>query len=80
MLLKRIVILILVSMIRFYQLLISPILKNNCRYLPTCSEYTIESLHQHGIKKGLFFSFKRILSCHPFGRSGYDPVKKKFKG
>ena len=66
-----------VVVIKLYQWLISPILKTNCRYLPTCSEYTILSLQEHGILKGLFLTFKRIFSCHPFGREGYDPVPKK---
>ena len=66
-----------VVVIRLYQWFISPILKTNCRYLPTCSEYAILSLQEHGILKGLFLTFKRISSCHPFGGEGYDPVPKK---
>ena len=77
--LKKIIIYSFLLIIRIYQLLISPILKTNCRYLPTCSEYTIESLKQHGIKKGLYLSSKRILNCHPYGGHGYDPVPKKLR-
>ena len=54
-------------------------LKTNCRYLPTCSEYSIESFKEHGVIIGFYFSVKRILKCHPLGKSGYDPVPKKSK-
>ena len=66
-----------ILIIKLYQLLVSPILKTNCRYLPTCSEYTILSLTEYGIFKGLYLSLKRIFSCHPYGGEGYDPVPKK---
>ena len=67
----------LVLTIRFYQLIISPILKTSCRYAPTCSEYAVESLNDHGLIKGSYYAIKRVLHCHPFGGSGYDPVPKK---
>ena len=74
---------IIIKIINFYQYLISPLLGNNCRYLPTCSEYFIDSLNEHGVFKGIFNGIKRILSCHPVkflgGSEGYDPVKKKSK-
>ena len=74
---------LLIKIIKIYQLLISPYLGNNCRYLPTCSEYTIEALKEYGLIKGLFKSLKRILSCHPIkflgGGEGFDPVKKQMK-
>ncbi len=66
--------LIIVKIIRLYQLMISPLLGSNCRYSPTCSTYSIKSLKKHGLMKGGRLSIKRILSCHPFGKSGYDPV------
>ena len=70
----------LIKTIKFYKLIISPYLGNNCRYLPTCSEYFIESLEVYGLKKGLYRGFKRILTCHPIkflgGSEGFDPVKK----
>ena len=66
-------------MIKIYQFLISPLLGNSCRYFPTCSEYSIDSLKTYGFFKGLFYSLKRILSCHPWGSNGYDPVKKEMK-
>ena len=61
----------------------SPLLGQSCRYLPTCSEYSIEALKEFGLIKGSFMSLKRILSCHPVkllgGSSGFDPVKKEMK-
>ena len=74
---------ILIGIIKIYKLFISPYVGNNCRYLPTCSEYFIDSLNEHGVFKGIFNGIKRILSCHPVkflgGSEGYDPVKKKSK-
>jgi len=57
-----------------YQKFISPVLLPSCRFSPTCSQYSIESLNKHGLLKGLWLSLKRISKCHPFGGSGYDPV------
>ncbi len=76
---KTIIISILIFLIKIYQWVISPLLKTNCRYLPTCSEYSIESLKKHGIIKGIYLSLKRILNCHPFGDEGFDPVPKNTK-
>ena len=70
---------ILIKLIKFYRYLISPLLGQSCRYLPTCSEYSIEALRTYGFFKGLFLSVKRIFSCHPWGRGGFDPVKKEMK-
>ena len=70
---------ILIKLIKFYQYLLSPLIGHSCRYLPTCSEYSIEALKTFGFLKGLSLSLKRILSCHPWGNSGFDPVKKKIK-
>ena len=73
--------LIIIKIIKLYQFLISPYLGNNCRYLPTCSEYFIDSLNEYGLIKGSIKGIKRILSCHPIkflgGNEGYDPVGKK---
>ena len=70
-----------VGIIKFYQYLLSPILGNKCRYLPSCSEYYIESLKIHGLTKGSYLGIKRIMSCHPFkilgGGSGLDLVPNK---
>ena len=70
-----------ISLIRLYQYLLSPFFGNKCRYLPTCSEYYIESLKVHGLIKGSYLGVKRIFSCHPFkllgGGSGLNFVPKK---
>jgi uncharacterized protein len=65
---------ILIIPIKIYKYFISPVLPNACRYVPTCSEYAIEALKKHGPIKGLYLAIKRILSCNPWGGSGYDPV------
>ena len=70
---------ILIKFIKIYKFLVSPLLGSSCRYFPTCSEYSIESLKTYGLFKGLFLSLKRILSCHPWGSGGFDPVKKEMK-
>ena len=68
----------LILIIKFYKYLISPYFPSSCRYLPTCSEYLIDSLKLNGIFKGTFLGIKRILRCHPIkilgGKSGYDPA------
>ena len=66
----------LIVLIKIYQLLISPLFPPSCRFTPTCSHYSIEALRKHGIIKGGWLSVKRILRCHPWGGSGYDPVPK----
>jgi len=58
----------------FYKYSISPLFPPRCRYVPTCSQYTIEAVSKYGIFKGGYLATKRILSCHPWGGSGYDPV------
>ena len=74
---------ILIHLIKGYKFLISPLLGNSCRYLPTCSEYSMEALKTYGLFKGLYLSLKRILSCHPIkflgGGDGFDPVNKDMK-
>jgi putative membrane protein insertion efficiency factor len=60
--------------VRFYQIFLSPILPRSCRYTPTCSHYAVEALEKHGLIKGGYLAAKRILSCHPWGGSGFDPV------
>lgn len=60
--------------IRIYQWGISPLLGNKCRYTPTCSQYGVEALKKHGLFKGGYLTVKRILSCHPWGGHGHDPV------
>lgn len=63
-----------VVIIRIYQLSISPFLGANCRYTPTCSQYSIEAIEKHGPFKGGWLAIKRISSCHPWGGHGHDPV------
>ena len=64
-----------ISLINIYKYLISPLLGNNCRFLPTCSEYTKEAIIKFGLVKGTSLGFKRIIKCHPWGKSGHDPIK-----
>ncbi|HEY3145396.1 MAG TPA: membrane protein insertion efficiency factor YidD [Dongiaceae bacterium] len=64
----------LTAPIRLYQWTISPLLGVNCRYAPSCSEYAIEAIATHGIARGGWFALRRVLRCHPWGGSGYDPV------
>ena len=60
--------------IKLYQYTISPIIGPRCRYLPSCSNYALEAIDKHGVTKGMFLSIKRISKCHPWGKSGHDPV------
>ena len=65
---------ILLKLISFYRRGISPMTPPSCRFTPTCSQYAIEALRKHGVFKGLYLAVRRILRCHPWGGSGYDPV------
>ena len=60
--------------IRVYQWTISPLLGVNCRYAPSCSAYAVEAIETHGMTRGGWLAVRRILRCHPWGGSGYDPV------
>ena len=64
-----------INLINVYKYLISPLLGNNCRFLPTCSEYTKESIIKFGLVYGVWLGLKRIVKCHPWGKGGYDPIK-----
>ena len=66
--------LICIGLIRFYQLVLSPILPSACRYTPTCSHYTLEAIKKHGPFKGGYLGARRILRCNPWGGHGHDPV------
>ncbi len=74
---------ILIFIIKIYKRMVSPYLGNNCRYLPTCSDYFIECLKIYGLLQGSIKGIKRILTCHPIkifgGGEGFDPVIKKEK-
>jgi len=71
---KWIVSKIIVFLIRIYQLSISPFLGSNCRYQPTCSQYSVDAVSKYGPLKGGWLALKRISSCHPWGGHGHDPV------
>ncbi|MDB4595084.1 MAG: membrane protein insertion efficiency factor YidD [Flavobacteriaceae bacterium] len=71
---KKIFIYPFLILIRIYQTLISPLLPSTCRFSPTCSEYSKQSLIKYGLIKGSILSVKRILKCNPWGGNGYDPV------
>lgn len=60
--------------VRAYRLALSPLLPPCCRYAPTCSAYAVEAVERHGIAHGLRLALARILRCHPWGGSGFDPV------
>lgn len=65
---------LLLGLIRLYQLTLSPWLGTACRYEPTCSKYAAEALTRFGVRRGVWLAVKRLARCHPWGRSGYDPV------
>lgn len=65
---------ILILPIKFYQKCISPFTPPMCRFTPTCSHYAVEAIRKHGPFKGFWLALKRIMRCHPWGGSGYDPV------
>ncbi|MEE0948732.1 MAG: membrane protein insertion efficiency factor YidD [Bacteroidales bacterium] len=71
---KKILSWFFILLIRFYQTAISPHTPAACRYTPTCSQYALEAIKKYGPFKGGFLAIKRILRCHPWGGSGYDPV------
>ena len=72
--LRRLVIWLLLLPIYFYKGAISPLTPPSCRFAPSCSTYAIEAIRRHGPLRGLYLAIRRILRCHPWGGSGYDPV------
>ncbi len=64
---------LLIAMVRFYQRALSPLLGSNCRFSPSCSQYTIEAIEKYGAIRGIWKGVKRIARCHPFSTGGYDP-------
>jgi len=65
-------------MVRGYQLFISPLFPQTCRFYPTCSQYAIEAISRHGVGRGGYLALRRLLRCHPFHPGGFDPVDKSF--
>lgn len=65
---------LLLVLIRGYKYAISPLLGQNCRFFPSCSEYTAQAIQKHGVCKGACLGLKRILRCHPWNPGGFDPV------
>ena len=65
---------VLLALVKFYRVAISPYRPPCCRYIPTCSQYAVEAIKKHGPFKGLYLAIRRVLRCHPWGGSGYDPV------
>ncbi len=68
---------IFIFLIKVYQVTLSPLLGSNCRFHPTCSQYTIEAITKHGVYSGIKLGIKRIAKCHPWGKKGFDPVPEK---
>jgi len=68
---------IFLSPVYFYRYIISPFLPCSCRFAPTCSEYAVDAIKTHGIFYGGFLTIKRLCNCHPWGKSGFDPVPTK---
>ncbi|MDO4563458.1 MAG: membrane protein insertion efficiency factor YidD [Clostridia bacterium] len=64
----------LIFVVKFYRKKISPCKRPSCRFIPTCSEYAIEAIEKYGALKGSYLAVRRILRCHPWGKSGYDPL------
>ncbi|MBN2382999.1 membrane protein insertion efficiency factor YidD [bacterium] len=73
----RVTVRLALSLIRSYQLIISPIIRPACRYVPSCSDYTLQVIRRFGIWQGCYLGLYRILRCHPFARGGYDPPPAK---
>ncbi|MBI2773062.1 MAG: membrane protein insertion efficiency factor YidD [Chloroflexi bacterium] len=68
---------VVLAALRWYKRAVSPMLPPACRYTPTCSEYATEAIETHGLAGGTVLAVRRVLSCHPFARGGYDPVPQR---
>ena len=66
---------LVIFLINFYQVKLSPLFGKKCKFYPTCSEYTKQAIEKYGVIKGIFKGIKRILRCNPFSKGGYDPLK-----
>lgn len=64
-----------ISLIKFYQKMISPLFGHRCKYYPSCSEYTKQAIEKYGFFVGIFKGILRIIRCNPFSKGGYDPLK-----
>ena len=69
----------IIKIIKLYKYLISPLIGDNCRYFPSCSDYSVDALKSFNFLKAFYLIFKRILSCNPWGKGGFDPIKKEMK-
>jgi hypothetical protein len=69
--------LLLVAVLRMYQLTLSPLVGRQCRFMPSCSNYALEAVVQHGVWRGVYLAGRRLLRCHPWGECGTDPVPLK---
>ncbi len=70
---------LILILLKAYKFMISPFLGTNCRFLPSCSDYAYEVITTKGVIKGVALAIKRLTKCHPWGKSGYDPVNKQKK-
>lgn len=71
---------LLLFLIRFYQLTLSSIMGRRCRYLPTCSDYARTAIEKHGAWRGFLLGLARVSRCHPWGGDGFDPVPENYDG
>ena len=76
---NKILIKAVILLINIYKYFFSPLLGNKCRFLPSCSDYAYEAITSKGVIKGGALAIKRLTKCHPWGKSGYDPVNKQKK-
>jgi putative membrane protein insertion efficiency factor len=65
---------IFIALVKFYRKFISPLMGPHCRFTPTCSQYALQAFERYGAAKGLWLTVKRLVRCHPWGKSGYDPL------
>ena len=76
---EKLIKILILALLKTYKFFISPFLGTSCRFLPSCSDYAYEVITDKGVIKGGVLAIKRLTKCHPWGKSGYDPVKKHKK-